>query len=253
MKLEPSYIDQQKTIHKEHWSQRINGYDQDYQYEMNYYHDFFRAIPYKSAKQLLDLIGVDLSNKEVLIAGCGNGIDIHYLRKYYSANFFGTDISQDAINLTSRLNPNVKCQVDDMEKLSFEDDSFDYSFTAHSIHHLPRPFLGIYELLRVSRYGVILVEPNDSFLPRLAIKLKFINEFEEDCKNYVFRLSKHDFERICKSYQCKVRIKRVFATHRVAKNSIGFATLRMLNWLSNLLIPFWSNYLIVYIEKRKMD
>ncbi len=252
MKFDPLYVDQQKDLHKVHWSKRIDGYTEEFRYENNKYCDYFRVIPYKTVKHVLDSENVGLSNRKVLIAGCGNGADIYFLRKYYNADFFVVDISQDAIDLTMRLNENIKGQTEDLEKISFDNDSFDYSFSIHTIHHLPRPFLGIYELLRVSRYGVILVEPNDSFLPRLATKLGLIKEFEDDCKNYVFRISKHDIEKICKACQCKVSVKRVFAIHRVAKNHLEFIILKALNFISNLLIPFWSNYIIIYIEKRKM-
>ena len=32
----------------------------------------------------------------------------------------------------------------------FEDNSFDIVFTKESMHHWPRPYLGIYEMLRVA-------------------------------------------------------------------------------------------------------
>jgi hypothetical protein len=59
----------------------------DIQYEGNYYHDYFRALPFAALKRLLTVAKVDLTRKSVLIASCGTGIDAHYLRKYYDPQF----------------------------------------------------------------------------------------------------------------------------------------------------------------------
>lgn len=48
--------------------------------------------------------------------------------------------------------------------MSFADNSFDYAFIAAALHRLPRPLIGLCELIRVDKYGVI--EPNDSWLTR---------------------------------------------------------------------------------------
>ena len=68
--------------------------------------------------------------------------------------------------------------------MSFADNSFDYVFIAASLHHLPRPIVGLYELIRVAKYGVIVIELNDSWLTRLATRFKLATEIEET-GNYV--------------------------------------------------------------------
>jgi ubiquinone/menaquinone biosynthesis C-methylase UbiE len=49
--------------------------------------------------------------------------------------------------------PGIEGRVEDGEKLSFPDDSFDFSFIAVSLHHLPRPILGLYELESLPLWG----------------------------------------------------------------------------------------------------
>jgi ubiquinone/menaquinone biosynthesis C-methylase UbiE len=44
--------------------------------------------------------------------------------------------------------------------LKFPDESFDFVFTKESLHHLSMPYQGLYEMFRVSKRGVILIEPN---------------------------------------------------------------------------------------------
>lgn len=46
------------------------------------------------------------------------------------------------------------------ENLAFEDGAFDLAATKETLHHLPRPYLAVHEMLRVARQGVILIEPH---------------------------------------------------------------------------------------------
>ena len=48
----------------------------------------------------------------------------------------------------------------DMTQLSFADGAFDYVLVKESLHHLSQPYKGIYEMLRVARKGVFVIEPN---------------------------------------------------------------------------------------------
>jgi ubiquinone/menaquinone biosynthesis C-methylase UbiE len=46
------------------------------------------------------------------------------------------------------------------EDLTFDDESFDFVLIKEALHHFPRPWLALYESLRVCRKCVILFEPN---------------------------------------------------------------------------------------------
>lgn len=222
----------------------------DIQYEGNYYHDYFRALPFASARRLLNGLNVTLTGRSVLIASCGTGIDVHYLRKYYDADFTVSDLSEESVQMTMKLNKNIRGggYVEDNENLSFADDSFDYVFIAASLHHLPRPLIGLYEFVRVAKYGVIVIEPNDCWLMRLATRLKLATEIEA-AGNYVYRFSAWDVKRISRALFYKCHCIRLFATHRVAKNKLEFMILKGLNSLANFLAPAWGNYIIFFIEK----
>ncbi|MFA6014053.1 MAG: methyltransferase domain-containing protein [Gallionellaceae bacterium] len=50
------------------------------------------------------------------------------------------------------------------EKISLPDDSFDYVLCKEALHHMPRPILAIYEMLRVARKGIVFVEPQDKVI-----------------------------------------------------------------------------------------
>ena len=221
----------------------------DIQYEGNYYHDYFRALPFASVRRLLIGLNVTLYGRSVLIASCGTGIDVHYLRKYYDSDFTVSDLFKESVQMTLKLNKNIRGgYVEDNEKLSFGDDSFDYVFIAASLHHLPRPLIGLYELIRVAKYGVIVIEPNDSWLTRIATRFKLATEIEE-AGNYVYRFSAWDIKRISQALFYKCHYVRLFATHRVAKNKLEFMILKGLNTIANLLMPALGNYIVFFIEK----
>jgi len=240
-------VSQLKKKQREHADAKFASLD-DLQYEANWFHDYFRALPFLAVKRLLDDLQITLTGKSVLIASCGTGIDVHYLRKYYDAHFTVSDLSEEAVKLTLALHKNVTGAVEDTERLSFGDESFDYAFIAASLHHLPRPLIGLYELIRVAKHGVIVIEPNDSWLTRLATRLKLATEIEE-AGNYVYRFSAWDIERISRALFYKCRCIRLFAIHRVARGKGEFAILRALNSLANLCMPALGNYIVFIIIK----
>lgn len=99
------------------------------------------------------------------------------------------------------------------EHLSFEDESFDFSFCKEAFHHFPQPYLALYEMLRCSRQAVLFSEPKDFLplpLPRRLIQLvkHFLKRLlgrkvvhsdtgnYEPIGNYVFTISKREFQKI---------------------------------------------------------
>ena len=60
------------------------------------------------------------------------------------------------------------------ENLDFASNSFDYVLIKETLHHLPRPWLAIYESFRVCRKGVIIIEPNDPYPYSNILRILFI-------------------------------------------------------------------------------
>jgi SAM-dependent methyltransferase len=46
------------------------------------------------------------------------------------------------------------------EKMALPDESFDFVLAKETLHHLQRPPLGVYEMLRVAKRGIVLLEPH---------------------------------------------------------------------------------------------
>ena len=60
------------------------------------------------------------------------------------------------------------------ENLGFASNSFDYVLIKETLHHLPRPWLAIYEFFRVCKKGVIIIETNNPYPYSNILRILFI-------------------------------------------------------------------------------
>jgi ubiquinone/menaquinone biosynthesis C-methylase UbiE len=156
------------------------------------------------------------SNSSCVTIGDGRfGLDSIKLRKIEpSLNVLPTDIAAHLLQQAKEKNIINDFRIENAEKLTFTSNQFDLSFCIESYHHFPRPYLALYEMIRVSRKAVVFIEPNDPYckpIPRRLIDLikatiqsirKKKNQqhpehlhFEES-GNYVFTVSKREMEKI---------------------------------------------------------
>lgn len=110
---------------------------------------------------LLPFISIFKENKWLTIGDGKYGTDANYLISKGVTNVLATDISDTYLKIAKENNFIKDYKVENAEKLSFDDDSFDFTLCKESYHHFPRPSIALYEMLRVSKKGVILIEPND--------------------------------------------------------------------------------------------
>lgn len=61
------------------------------------------------------------------------------------------------------------------ENLDLPDQSFDFVLMKEALHHLQRPYLGIYEMLRVAKKGLILLEPHREYPSTITACFKEIS------------------------------------------------------------------------------
>lgn len=88
----------------------------------------------------------------------------------------------------------IDYQRQNAEHLTVPSRSFDLVFCKESLHHLPRPVLGLYEMLRVCRSAVIFIEPWGTQLDWLLRRLGLSTVYESNQSgnlqlrdNYVYR------------------------------------------------------------------
>lgn len=85
----------------------------------------------------------------------------------------------------------------DLYQLSFGDGFFDFSFCKETLHHLSMPYKGLYEMFRVSKRGVIVIEPSGEKVPNCKQ-----NDFEPT-GNYVFTPKAHELLQVGLAYGYK--------------------------------------------------
>lgn len=131
------------------------------------------TVDYWRHKRMYDTllpILTNYPNASWLTVGDGKyGTDANYLLGF-TPNVLATDIAEDCLKMAkeSGFIPNYK--IENAEKLSFEDNTFDFALVKEAYHHFPRPSIALYEMLRVSKKGIVLIEPND---PNAQIPQKF--------------------------------------------------------------------------------
>lgn len=78
-----------------------------------------------------------LKGKKVLSLGCGPGEDAAKLKERGAVHSTGIDVSKGLIKLAKKNHPECEFFVMDMEKLKFDDKSFDFIFSSLALHYLP--------------------------------------------------------------------------------------------------------------------
>ncbi|RPI00554.1 MAG: class I SAM-dependent methyltransferase, partial [Ignavibacteriae bacterium] len=152
------------------------------------------------------------SNKTWLTVGDYNGLEANFLLQRKQC-VTASDLSDAMLREAKSDGLIGDYSKQNVERLTYSDNSFDYVICKEAFHHFPRAYLGLYEMIRVSKSAVVLVtEPIDilskmSLLlmvknvcdrinPRLINKI-WKNRFSwESVGNYVFKLSEREIEKI---------------------------------------------------------
>jgi SAM-dependent methyltransferase len=66
----------------------------------------------------------------------------------------------------------------DAERLTFEDESFDFCIVHSGLHHCYSPHRALLEMYRVARKGLLLFEPYDNLTTRFGVRLNIGQEYE---------------------------------------------------------------------------
>ncbi|MDP2143558.1 MAG: class I SAM-dependent methyltransferase [Gallionella sp.] len=101
------------------------------------------------------------------------GSDAAYLEAQ-GVDVLATSLTDDLLKIAYEAGFISKYQSENAEHLSPAENSVDFVLCKESYHHFPRPPIALYEMLRVSKVGVVLIEPIDNSRPldRLKVVLK---------------------------------------------------------------------------------
>jgi SAM-dependent methyltransferase len=146
-----------------------------------------------------------------LTIGDYNGFEARYLTEHEQP-VIASDISDAFLKEAKAEGLIEEYRKENVEELSFAENSIDYILCREAFHHFPRAYLGAYEMIRVAKKGVIIIEPVD-ILAKMPLVLlsknicdrfnpQLINKFWknryswEPVGNYVFKISEREVEKI---------------------------------------------------------
>lgn len=117
-------------------------------------------------------------------------------------------------------------ELQDVEDLTYADDSFDLAVISAGLHHCASPHRALLELYRVGRRGVLALEARDSALMRLALRLHVVDDYEltavadndfasggwrnSPVPNYVYRWTEREVEKTIASAHPERRHELLF-------------------------------------------
>ena len=218
--------------------------------------DFIAQRPLNTA---LKILPETVKGKSILCVCSGRGDEAITLLKK-GAIVTATDISQPVLDLIKYKEPKLKTELMDAENMPYEDNSFDYVLVKHGLHHLPRPILGLYEMTRVAKSGIIVIEAQDTWAMNILLKFNMAEKIEES-GNFVYRFSRKEMKKIFNTmFIHDVQIKTewyqysAFLNKHVypyLNNKIGFALFKYILKLFNLIFGHWGNNFIMVVKKNE--
>jgi SAM-dependent methyltransferase len=135
------------------------------------------------------------------------GTDANFLRPHVRS-VLATSISSSTLKFAAHRNWIDGFSEENAEDISFGREQFDFVLCKEAYHHFPRPSVGLYQMLRVARRGVVLIEPYDGgwspfgtlkrFVKR-ALRGEHAYDQFEPVGNYIFRLSVSETFKIMKA------------------------------------------------------
>jgi SAM-dependent methyltransferase len=152
---------------------------------------------------ILPLINYYPKTKWITLGDGRFGSDAIYLQNK-GLDVLSTNISDATLSVSHKLGYIHKFKEINAEDIKEEDNSFDFVFCKESYHHFPRPFIALYEMLRVARKGVFLIEPQDSgkkMFDWLKILVKIIlrkdqNLYFEKEGNFIYKININEFSKV---------------------------------------------------------
>ena len=140
-----------------------------------------------------------------------HGLNVHFITKN-KVEVIASDLSDVILSELSKEGYIDEYRIENVENISLENNSIEYVFCKEAFHHFPQAYLGLYEMLRVSKKGIVFIEPLDILtkMPLLLFLKNVLDRFNpnlinkiwkkrfswETVGNYVFKISEREVEKI---------------------------------------------------------
>ena len=193
-------------------------------------------------------------NSHIIVLGAGN-LDQEIFEElgYKNVTFSNIENSDE-----KKLN-----FYENIHDIKLKDNSYEYCIAHACIHHSSKPHQAILELFRVCSKGSLIMEANDSFISRVACKLKLSEEYElsaikknittggvdnTNIPNYVYRWTEREVIKLMKSFRPDLKHKIFFNYSSHIKFTQSKA-IKIFFDIIFLIFPKQKNLLSIYIDK----
>ena len=162
------------------------------------------------------------------------GSEAHFLQNH-GADATASSITDANLRSAQERGYVAKYRAENAEALTLADGSFEFVMCKESYHHFPRPAIAFYEMWRVARTGVVLIEPTedprralDSFkyLVKQVLRGDSTDQFEVS-GNFLYRVSIREIEKMATALNgawVAVRRYNDFYYAKAAADKYGTAT-----------------------------
>jgi ubiquinone/menaquinone biosynthesis C-methylase UbiE len=107
---------------------------------------------------------------EWLTVGDAHGWDAARLQRMGCRSVTASDLSVQRLRHAAEEGLIEHYREENAESMTAGDGAYDVVFCKEALHHFPRPWIGLYEMLRVARQAVVLIEPRDWVLDRGPVR-----------------------------------------------------------------------------------
>lgn len=185
------------------------------------------------------------------------------------------------INLDQLKNTNIfnfkRKKLDFKFLENVKKNSYDFVIVHASIHHTSKPHNALLDMYRIAKDGVLIIESNDSYIMKLAVKLKFSEEFEKSAlnknffvggvdgtntPNYVYRWTEREIRKLFFSYEPdkEINIKFDYQNNIYNENLSNNPLKKVIVVLSYIFLkllfiifPKQQNLMSIYIDKKNLQ
>ncbi len=197
--------------------------------------------------------------------------------KFSELDFKDVTISNVDIRMKKNSFLPFKWVYQDIENLTYKDESFDICIVHHGLHHSSSPHKGLLELYRTAKYGIIVFEGLDNFITKFGKILGIGENYElaavkEGCykfggyknsgiPNFVYRWTNNEVYKTIACFEPKAKPKIKFfygleiPFNRLKKKKnkifyfIAFISFPLLFLFFIIFYKFFSNRYGFYIKK----
>ncbi len=178
-----------------------------------------------------------------ILAICADYKEAVFLHEFPFQEILLSGISDpdDKLQNIMQQDSRISHKKENSENISLPSRSYDLVFCKDGLHHLARPIQGLYEMLRVCKKAVIIIEGYDCLLTRILEAVNIASVYERNiqgnikCRdNYVFRWGKRHLQQILNSFYLDSGY-HVYMTLGWVSDRATFNRLRIIKLLGNCL------------------